>query len=324
VSTSPAVLRTRVRLARNFADIPFPGKASAEARAEVVRRVESALGVKAQDVAEMSKADRLWLAERRTISSQMAEHGGHFIDLEHGKTVILINEEDHLRIQVFSRSIATLQDDLYEAYKIAAAIEQVAPFAWHDEWGYLASCPTNFGSGVRFSALVHLVALGLNEKEEESILSRVSETVAVRGTWGEGSPSVGHIWQLASVDTMADPFVMLEEFQRTVRWVAEKEEHVIQMVREQIHLPHVAPLRQQILHCYREAENAPALSYGESIGLMSLLRLGALVGVGPDHLADPVHFLAACEKMGAGYLLKKGADNLNQARAEVLREEMKA
>lgn len=204
------VISSRVRLARNLSGIPFPLGMSSERKREIAMRVRDA--IKTGELAgefdylemeNMVARDALSMVERHLISPEFSQRKeGSSLLLKKDESIsIMINEEDHLRIQVMRAGL-----DLDEAFRIADSIDdyldQRLNFAFDDKLGYLTQCPTNLGTGMRASIMLHLPAL-----HERKSIPQLANTVSklgltIRGMYGEGSKPEGAIYQLSNQVTL--------------------------------------------------------------------------------------------------------------------------
>jgi len=205
------VLSSRVRLARNIRDLPFPYLASDSQTDDVLGQVGSMYEKHAQCFAEfsfwsvkdISTLTRQVLVEKRLISPQLIREPRNSAFLIHaGEAVsLMINEEDHLRLQCLLPGLQ-LDAALQEAGKYDDLLEQELDFAFHEEWGYLTACPTNVGTGLRASVMAHLPGLVLT-KQINRILAAISQVgLAVRGLHGEGSEIAGNLVQISNQITL--------------------------------------------------------------------------------------------------------------------------
>lgn len=205
---SDMVVSTRIRLARNLAHFPFPNRMTAEQRREVVENVCEAveqiggLALKRVDLSACPEREVLALVERHVISYDFARSSDSTLLLSEDERIsIMINEEDHVRIQVLSAGL-----DLKEAYTLAdrvdTALDERLHFAFDDRLGYLTQCPTNLGTGMRASLMLHLPAL-----QEGGAIRHIASTVSklgltIRGAFGEGSQPQGAFYQMSNQVTL--------------------------------------------------------------------------------------------------------------------------
>jgi protein arginine kinase len=285
------VLSTRVRLARNVSGHPFSGRNSAEQRESVVAVVaEAARAVPALADATLYRLDsaslatRQWLTERQLISRDLAglDAGGR---VRSGAALLLgrsasamINEEDHLRLQGLRSGFA-----LETAYAVTDRVDHElgvrVSFAFHPEFGYLTACPTNVGTGLRASVLIHLPALVLT-KEITKVLQGLAQVgLTYRGLFGEGSDVLGHLFQLSNQTTLgkSEP-ELLDHLGRMVRQVMEYEERARGVLRRD-----AAPaLEDRVWRAWALLRNARLLSFDETVNLLSGVRLGVGLQILPD------------------------------------------
>jgi protein arginine kinase len=206
------VLTSRIRLARNFLGIPFPHVLSPDKSEEVVNDVCSSvmgnelndkLGFKLIKLKELDNLERLSMVEKHLISKEHArnyENAAVLINKENNIS-IMINEEDHIRLQVMENNFNL--KDIYEmASDIDNLIEEKITYAYDSKLGYLTSCPTNLGTGIRASVMLHLPALSLI-KNIDNIIDTVNQVgMTIRGFYGEGSNSMGNIYQISNQITL--------------------------------------------------------------------------------------------------------------------------
>jgi hypothetical protein len=200
------VISTRIRLARNLSQFPFLTRADDAAKAEIERILHSQITRLAPrkalnyfDVTTLQRLDRQFLVERQLISRELAEgHGPRgvaFSDAENAS--LMVNEEDHLRIQVIHSGLA-LEECWKEINQIDDMLEEQVTFAFSQQLGYLTACPTNCGTGIRTSVMLHLPAL-VQTKEIQKVFQALQKIgLAVRGLYGEGSQAMGDFYQISN------------------------------------------------------------------------------------------------------------------------------
>lgn len=208
---SDVVVSSRIRLARNLADYPFTGRASPAQKTEIVSRVKEAIAraelpakLDYHDIPGMAALDRQFLVERQLISRELAAvldgpRGVAFDAKE--STSVMVNEEDHLRLQVL-RSGFALDDAWTDIDHLDDALESKLAYAFHPQFGYLTACPTNVGTGLRGSVMLHLPALGLTKQIEKVFKALQKINLAVRGLHGEGSRAFGDLYQISNQVTL--------------------------------------------------------------------------------------------------------------------------
>ena len=204
------VISTRIRLARNIQGFAFLTRADTDTRGEIAETAEGAIRRAAGmadfahiDVAELDELDRALLVERHLISRQHAESSGaRCVAFDLGETAaVMVNEEDHLRIQVM-RSGLQLQAAWEQINAIDDALGAHLDYAFHAQYGYLTACPTNVGTGVRVSVMLHLPALRLTNELEKVGQAAKDMKLAIRGLHGEGSAALGDFFQISNQITL--------------------------------------------------------------------------------------------------------------------------
>jgi len=204
------VISSRIRLARNITGFPFLVRSNEQDRTQVretLRKIMPGLFPgKDADFVDLQKTpsiDRLFLLERQLISREIAETDGPravIIDRSE-RFSIMVNEEDHLRIQSVTSGL-----DLKKVWalmnELDDCLESRVNFAFHEKWGYLTACPTNVGTGMRVSVMLHLPALVVTKEIEKVFRSLQKVNLAVRGMYGEGSQALGDFFQISNQVTL--------------------------------------------------------------------------------------------------------------------------
>ena len=229
------VVTSRVRLARNISGFPFLPRASNPVRQEILRVVRRAVdrcprqvganegsegggGLRWIDLPSANSRDRILLSERHLVSRQFANaEGPRALALSTDEqSSVMVNEEDHLRIQ--SLCAGTRLPDAFEsAFKLEHSLAETMSFSFHPRWGYLTACPTNVGSGIRMSAMLHLPGIVIMKQVDQVKRAARDLHVAVRGYYGEGSESIGDFFQFSNQNTLGSPEKqLLEEFHSVV------------------------------------------------------------------------------------------------------------
>lgn len=276
------VISSRIRLARNLKGIPFPQLLGEQQLMEVAAKIRKA--IESPHVAKqlgnleyisldaLTPLDRQILVEKHLISPQLAEGGGaKAVVLGNEEAIsIMVNEEDHLRIQCI---LPALQ--LHEAWRIANtvddALEHELDFAFAERCGYLTSCPTNVGTGLRASVMLHLPGLVLT-KQAGKILAALSKVgLTVRGLYGEGSEAVGNLFQVSNQITLGQPE---EEIISNLSSVSKQLIEQELAAREALLNEWGLQLEDRVGRAFGTLTNARILSSEEAIGLLSELRLG--------------------------------------------------
>jgi len=272
------VLSTRIRFARNIAGYPFPSRLAPSAAAEIVALVRSvADGYDFIDFAALSPIEAMTYSERRLVSADFAKPGGLPRGLiSRGDTYIMINEEDHLRLQAIKSGLA-ISEAFAEAR--AALVGLALPFSFDEKLGYLTHCPTNLGTGMRASVMMFLPGISMAGKVDELMFSLSRMGFAIRGMYGEGSQSGGCLYQVSNQVTMGiseeDTVAKLED---VVARIIERETHFRTLLTQQ-----GESLWDSVMRSYGTLKYARILTSEEFMRHYVNLRLG--IGVGYDGLA---------------------------------------
>ena len=285
------VLSTRIRLARNIEGQSFSQRARDDDRLAVLERVENAaatIPVMGDAVRfrldRLERPDRQLLHERHLVSKELAglERDGRprpgAAVLVTGRGGVMVNEEDHLRLQAM-RSGFALEDAYAEIEALDVELGRLLPFAFHREFGYLTSCPTNAGTGLRASVLIHLPGLVLT-KEIGKVLQGLAQVgLTFRGLYGEGSEVVGNFFQLSNQTTLGKSETeLLEHLGKIVGQVIEYEEQARELLLQK------APTEvgDKVWRAFGLLKHARSLTFEETMNLLSGVRLGAGLNLIPD------------------------------------------
>ena len=277
------VLSTRVRLARNLQGFPFPIRADVEDSGRVLDRARAAFessdslrDATVWTIDNLTRTERDLLTERHLVSRELVERAEGesayaALALATGDDLgVMVNEEDHFRLQAFSPGFA-LDQTWRRVDRLDEQIGQILPYAFHHEFGFLTSCPTNVGTGLRASVLIHLPGLVLT-KEINKVLEGISQVgLTYRGFHGEVSEVVGNLFQLSNqttlgkteeelVDHLARVTGKVIEYERSARAVLIREAPTV--------------LEDKVWRAYGILRTARSLSTQEMLNLMSGLRLG--------------------------------------------------
>ncbi|MBU1320343.1 MAG: protein arginine kinase [candidate division Zixibacteria bacterium] len=278
------VLSSRIRLARNVADIHYPDRASDEMQAKAKEYVRSALEEKGMlDIGKLYESetiddlDRNFLIERHLISPEFLRTStNRALYVRDDESVsIMINEEDHLRIQSFQSGLE-IQTAMNNAERTDHELGNKLEYDFSSDYGFLTSCPTNVGTGLRASVLIHLPGLVLTN-EIDGVLSQITKVgLAVRGFYGEGSDVLGNIFQVSNQTTLGrkeeDIIGSLEEVTRQL--MAHEENARTTLIRDA-----GEEIKDKIWRAYGILKHARVLSSGEAMNLLSAMRMGVAMGI---------------------------------------------
>lgn len=287
---SGLVLSTRIRLARNLVGHPFWGRNDATDRAAIVSAVNAAAeaapplrDATLYRLDSLPRTARLWLHECQLISRDLAGlepsgrvRSGAALLLGRAASVML-NEEDHLRLQTL-RSGFDLEAAYAEADHADTELGLRLSFAFHPEFGYLTSCPTNVGTGLRASVLIHLPGLVLTREIGKVLHGLAQVGLTYRGLYGEGSEVLGNLFQLSNQTTLGKSEAeLIDHLGRLVRQVIDYEVRARDVLRRDA--PEV--LDDKVWRAYGLLRHARLLSFEEMLNLLSGVRLGVTMGVLP-------------------------------------------
>lgn len=279
----PAI-SSRVRLARNLLDTTFPGRAAEEIRDRVWCRVLDAFN-QVQDggrflrwrMDELEGLDRELLFERHLISRELAERqaGCGVLVSEDECRAVMVNEEDHLRLQSLQPGL-NLQDAWDAADTLDNDLEKTLTYAFSGKLGYLTACPSNVGTAMRASVMLHLPGLCLTD-EIKPVINAVSKIgLAVRGLWGEGSEASGHMFQISNQMTLGRPEPeIIAHLEQIVLEVIEHENNARTRLMESSKIR----LQDHVGRACGILSHAKMMSTGEALDLLSALRLGVDLGL---------------------------------------------
>ena len=277
---SDVVLSSRVRLARNIKGIPFPERADAEAQQKVIdicREASENTDLNFIDIGVMKDYEKQAIAEQHIISPQMMDDKikrGLLLSADSSESV-LINEEDHLRIQCMAPGF-DIEKCFENANRIDDIIEQKADYAFDSHFGYLTCCPTNLGTGMRASVMVHLPALTTSGNINTIIDSLSQLGMTVRGIFGEGSKATGNIYQISNQMTLGESEEnILERFEQIVTEVIEKEREL----RSRIYEADKYRIEDKLMRSYGVLTNAVIMTSSEAMSRISDVRFGVELGI---------------------------------------------
>lgn len=311
------VLKSRVRLARNCRDLPFPNRMTPAQMETLIDRVNAAINPNKEllmlSMRDLPAVQRQMLVERHLISPELAQNKYAAALVNKEETVsILIGEEDHLRIQCLLPGLALNEADR-TSLSIDRLLSERLPYAFDKTLGYLTACPTNLGTGMRASVMLHLPALALTGQINALIQNAVKLGYTVRGIYGEGSTSPGHIYQISNQVTLG----ILEEdilsnLSATIEHIVERERAVRQSLRES----NAAELEDLVFRSYGICAHARILNTNECMEHLSNLKLGASLG----YLElDQQMLNHAMTDIQPASLMQKNGQALEQKERDILR-----
>ncbi|MFH0877116.1 MAG: protein arginine kinase [Candidatus Omnitrophota bacterium] len=327
---SDIVISSRIRLARNLAQISFPHWAKKEECEEALCLVKEAFD-KTEAIKDglylrldaIDSVDKQFLVERHLMSNEHAIRSNQKALLVNPdeNIAIMVNEEDHLRIQVMESGF-----DLDETWKVVNALDnrlsELLSFAFKKDWGYLTACPTNTGTGLRGSIMLHLPALVMTRQ-----INRVLEAIAklsftTRGLYGEGTQATGNFFQISNQVSLGQKEEeILGNIKGVIKQIIEQEEKG----REALLGEHREMLEDRVWRSYGTLKSAHIITSNETVELLSMLRLGNDIGIVKDVerslindlfiLTQPAHLQKLENK-------KLSANERDIKRAQIIRERL--
>jgi protein arginine kinase len=276
---SEIVMSSRVRLARNLKKLPFVVRANDGSRKNVRDTVHAAIQQCASlqrtwfvELDQINEIDRHFLVERHLVSREhVANPAFRAVVIGAGEMIsIMVNEEDHLRIQVIQSGL-----NLENAWELIDSIDnelaRVLEFAYSNEWGYLTCCPTNTGTGLRGSVMLHLPALVMTKQINKVLHTITKLGLAARGFYGEGTEATGNFFQISNQVTLGRTEVeLIENIQRIIMQVIEHE----QTAREALLTQNREQLEDRVWRSFGILQNARIIASQEALDLFSSVRLG--------------------------------------------------
>ena len=284
---SDVVISSRIRLARNLDKVPFPHWANKKQAEEVLKTIEETKekvdhlkGATTFNLADLDSIDKQFLIERHLMShehAQKTDHKAVIIDSEEILS-IMVNEEDHLRMQVMQSGF-----NLFEAWNIINTIDdslaKELPFAFLADWGYLTACPTNTGTGMRSSVMLHLPALVMARQIDRVLAAIAKLSFTTRGLYGEGTQATGNFFQISNQVSLGhSEEEIIGNLNGLIRQIIEQENQA----REAILSRNRAMLEDRISRSFGILKCAHIITSQETTELLSLVRLGSDLGMVKD------------------------------------------
>lgn len=272
------VISSRVRLARNIKDYPFPlflsdihGKQVVEMVNDVVTDDLNLFPFTKINVDDLSSNEKKMLVEKHLTSPELGNHPIATVFIREDERVsIMVNEEDHIRIQCILEGF-----QLQDAYKIANNIDDLLElkidYCFDEKYGYLTSCPTNVGTGMRASVMLHLPTLTLNNQMNNLIQMLARFGMTIRGIYGEGTEALGDLYQISNQTTLGSKEEdIISNIHGVVKEIIKRERNL----RMEILNNNPVYLEDKIHRAYGILKSARKIDLEESMKLLSLVRLG--------------------------------------------------
>lgn len=318
-------LSSRIRLARNVEGIPFPQSMSEAQSAQVIRQVEQGVReinlmglpskVELFALSNVPALERQVLVDKHLISPQQAQDASNrAVAISEDESVsIMVNEEDHLRIQSLASGLQ-LEEAWRTADLVDDALEQQITYAFDAQLGYLTACPTNVGTGLRASVMMHLPGLVLTQQAGRLFHTLSQVGLAVRGLYGEGTEATGHIFQISNQTTIGKTEEeIIQHLNGVVLRVIDAEKQARQHLFREMRVQ----LEDRIGRSYGILSGARILSSEEAMKLLSDVRLGIDLGLVPKQNLRTINELMVA--MQPAFLQKAAGKELNPLERDVRR-----
>jgi len=319
------VLSSRIRLARNIAGLRFPNSADRETRDKLLEFFDSAL-TKSEFLqhgafyrtAGLDRATSSFLVERHLISPTMLDHldGAGVYIAENELVSIMINEEDHLRIQAITSGLE-MDRTMELAAQYDNEVGRLLEYDYDSDFGFLTACPTNVGTGLRASVLIHLPGLVLT-REIDRVIQKVTKMgLIVRGFYGEGTDVLGNLFQISNQTTLGQSEAdILEMIERVSRMIIADEANARGRLKEEAY-DHISD---KIWRAYGILKHARVLSSEEVMNLLSAVRLGLAMGIIDSPTIPTINDILLLSQ--PAHLMKYYGENMDADRRDIARAEM--
>jgi len=278
------VISSRIRLARNLSSFPFTNRSNTHQKAEIEQYLKSRLDKIAFDpklnylnLATMSQLDRQLLVERQLISRELStSEGPRGVAFAPNEIIsVMINEEDHIRMQVI-RSGFALDEAWQDADRLDDKLEERVPYAFSEELGYLTACPTNVGTGLRASVMLHLPALVLIKQIEKVFRALQKINLAVRGLYGEGSRASGDFYQISNQVTLGkSETTIINDIRDVIPNIIAYE----RQARQTLTRENRQAVQDRVARAFGTLKSATMMTSEETMDLLSSVRLGVNLGL---------------------------------------------
>ncbi|MGE5370532.1 MAG: protein arginine kinase [Solirubrobacterales bacterium] len=326
---SDIAVSSRVRLARNLSVFPFPNLLRDEQTArEVVRRIQDALtgaaGLEMITFDQLGRLDRQILLEKHLISPEFAERElplyGVILD-EAGSISVMINEEDHLRIQCLLPGL-----QIESAHRCADQVDNLLEanleFAFDERRGYLTACPTNVGTGMRASVMLHLPAITMTNQQGAIFSNIVHLGLAVRGLYGEGTQAVGNLYQISNQVTLGQSeYDIIGNLWTVAYHLIEQERNIRERLQHEMRYQ----LEDRVWRAYGLVTNARMITSNEALAMLSDVRLGVDLGILPPvslkSLNELIIGIRPAHLMRAA-IREMSSQERDLARAEIIKQKL--
>lgn len=326
------VISSRIRLARNIKDKPFPNKVSDEAGRNIVSSVEDAFfsnshmreDFKCMHLWEEDNNSKISYIEKHLVSSKLVQNNSKsaFIVNNNETVSIMINEEDHIRLQCISGGF-NLDEILEYSNKIDDLIEERIDYAFDGKLGYLTACPTNIGTGLRASVMVHLPALSMNNQINGILNTLTQVGMTIRGLYGEGSGAYSNLFQISNQVTLGiSERDIITNLKAVIRQIIYQEN----LSRQKVFQNYKYDIEDRIFRALGILKTARVIDSKECLKLLSNVRMGVEMGIIKNIDKTVLNSLLVNTQpatLSKTFDNKLSAKELNIKRADYIREKLK-
>lgn len=276
------VSSTRIRIARNLKGFPFVNRYTKKDAMKIIEVIENIIpslgyGLRLIKLKDLDDITKLSLVEKHLISPEFAYNKGEtgaIVINDDENICMMINEEDHIRLQVIASGLE-LENSLNLAIEIDKKLEELVPYAYNEKYGFLTSCPTNVGTGLRASVMVHLPALGKTGNIRKVLEVVNGFDMNIRGVYGEGSNSQGDIYQISNKQSLG---ISEEEIIKNLKIITDKVIEQERLARKILSKKGIE-LEDKIYRAYGILTNSRKLTSEECNILLSDVKLGTDMGI---------------------------------------------
>ena len=279
---SDVVLSSRVRLSRNIKGYPFTNKCTEEELKEIYNKIKDitpliGYNLKFISMEDMDDVTKQSLVEKHIISPDFARTKMPYTAIiinDEENICIMVNEEDHIKLQVFTSGL-DIDNILNLAIEIDEKLEELLPYSYHQKYGYLTACPTNVGTGLKISTLVHIPGLEMTGNLSKMLNVVNNLGMNVRGIYGEGTKAEGDIYQIANNQTLG---ITEKEIAKNLNLITQKIIEQERIARKYL-TKNSIKLEDKVYRDYGVLTNARRISEDEAIELISSVKLGTDLGI---------------------------------------------
>ncbi len=327
---SDIILSSRVRLARNIADIPFPSGLDNDRAGSVIKKVRDSISKSGSKlefsdyiIQDLPPIEGQYLVERHLISPGLLKNSGKgaaFVSND-GVVSIMVNEEDHIRIQTILPGLQ-IKKSWEMASDMDDVLEKDIEYAYSENWGYLTSCPTNVGTGMRASVMMHLPALNITGNMSKILKAIAHVGLIIRGLYGEGTEIIGNIFQVSNQITLGRAEEeIIENLSAVARQIIDKEKEARQILLKSNRIQ----IEDKIWRSWGIMKNARVMNSLECMKLLSDIRLGVYLSIIEDipiQLLNEIMIETQTASIQRNCGKELGAEERDAARAEMIRNRL--